>query len=552
MPDLTQRVNFLKKLHLFRGLTDDKLISVARQFVEMPQSVITETIFRQGETGDTLFLIYTGKVSVTVLEKGKGEINTLATLIAGDYFGEETLVTRQKRSATVVAEPGTQLLKLGIESYKTLAKQFPQIRHNVNVVAGSRRRARRLKFAWIQPDEIIYYLAGRHPITLISWVAYPLISFLVLTFLASLVNGIYLRPWIVWFFMILLFLNLLWFIWQWIDWSNDYYIVTSERVVRTEKIVALYDSREEAPLSTIISVNVNSAGFLQRWIGLGDVVVRTFTTQITMYDVSYPNQVESMVQEYWNRSKEKKVFLEKEAIKESLKLKLNPPAPIPIQESVETKPKQESYFTSLNEMLFANFLQVRFEDSNVVTYRKHWFVLVRDTFKQFVMVVILLSSPFLWADFFGPWLSVSGWSLWTILFLSVLGWWFYDYVDWANDVYKITPDQVIDIYKKPLGKEKRKSAQLENIMSTSSERRGIVGLLLNYGTVNIKVGVEVFDFTDVFDPPQVEQDIIRRMLLRRNKKVETERVAEAERMGNWLANYHQISSELDNNEQSTN
>jgi len=257
-----------------------------------------------------------------------------------------------------------------------------------------------------------------------------------------------------------------------------------------------------------------------------------------------------MVQEYWNRSKEKNISLEKEAIKKSLQLKLNPPPPKPIQETAEDKKKQESYATTIYEMLFSNFLKVRFEDSNVVTYRKHWFVLVRDTFKQFVMVVILLSAPFLWANFFGQWLPVSGWSVWTVLLLSVLGWWFYDYVDWVNDVYKITPDQVIDIYKKPLGKEKRKSAQLENIMSTSSERRGILGLLLNYGTVNIRIGVEVFDFTDVFDPPQVEQDVIRRMLLRRNKKAETERVAEAERMGNWLAGYHQISSELDNNDQS--
>jgi hypothetical protein len=324
--------------------------------------------------------------------------------------------------------------------------------------------------------------------------------------------------------------------------------VTNERVVRTEKVVALYDSREEAPLSTIISVNVNSAGTFQRWIGLGDVVVRTFTTQITMYDVSYPNQVESMVQEYWNRSKETNIILEKEGIKKSLLNKLYPPPPKPIQETVPENAKKESYITSIKQMLFANFLKVRFEDSNVVTYRKHWFVLLRDTFKQQLLTLALLIAPFLWVNLFGEWFAVSGWSIWVVLLLSTLAWWLYEYIDWVNDVYKITPDQVIDVYKKPLGKEQRKSAQLENIMSTSSERKGILGLLLNYGVVKIKIGVEVFDFTDVFDPPQVEQDVIRRMLLRKNKKLEAERVAEAERMGTWLANYHQISNEIDNNE----
>lgn len=553
MPDTTQRVAFLKKLHLFRGLTDDQLISVAREFEDVPAYTTSHTVFSQGAPGDAVYIIYSGKVTVNILDKVKGGTKTLATLIAGDYFGEESLVTRQKRSATIIAEPGTHLLKLDVAGYKNLETKFPQIKHNFNVVVRSRRLSRRLKFSWLQPNEIIYYLAGRHPITLIAWIYVPVLIFIGLFILGLLINGIYSRTWIISFFGFLMVLDLLVLIWQWIDWSNDYYIVTNERVMRTEKIIALYDSREEAPLGTIISVNVNSSGFIQRWIGLGDVVVRTFTTQITMYDVSYPNQVEAMVQEYWNRSKEKTSSVEDVAIKKALRLKLYPPPPKPIEEKPpEPKTKPESYATSLYRMFFANFLRVRFEDSNVVTYRKHWFVLVRDTFKQFVLFLFLIFVPIMLPGIFSVSLGASGWSILGLLLFGVIVWWIYDYVDWVNDVYKVTPDQIIDVYKKPLGKEQRKSAQLENIMSTSSERRGIVGLLLNYGIVKIKVGVEVFDFTDVFDPPQVEQDIIRRIAARKNKKSEAEKVAEAERMGTWLVNYHQISSETDDNERVTN
>lgn len=553
MPDTTQRVAFLKKLHLFRGLTDDQLISVAREFEDVPAYTTSHTVFSQGAPGDAVYIIYSGKVTVNILDKVKGGTKTLATLIAGDYFGEESLVTRQKRSATIIAEPGTHLLKLDVAGYKNLETKFPQIKHNFNVVVRSRRLSRRLKFNWLQPNEIIYYLAGRHPITLIAWIYVPVLIFIGLFILGLLINGIYSRTWIISFFGFLMVLDLLVLIWQWIDWSNDYYIVTNERVMRTEKIIALYDSREEAPLGTIISVNVNSSGFIQRWIGLGDVVVRTFTTQITMYDVSYPNQVEAMVQEYWNRSKEKTSSVEDVAIKKALRLKLYPPPPKPIEEKPpEPKTKPESYATSLYRMFFANFLRVRFEDSNVVTYRKHWFVLVRDTFKQFVLFLFLIFVPIMLPGIFSVSLGASGWSILGLLLFGVIVWWIYDYVDWVNDVYKVTPDQIIDVYKKPLGKEQRKSAQLENIMSTSSERRGIVGLLLNYGIVKIKVGVEVFDFTDVFDPPQVEQDIIRRIAARKNKKSEAEKVAEAERMGTWLVNYHQISSETDDNERVTN
>ncbi len=555
MPDLTQRVYFLKKIHLFRGLTDGQLIAVAREFTETPVSVTTETIIHQGDVGDTLFIIYNGKATVNILDKksGRHEIKTIATLTSGDYFGEESLVNRQKRSATVVIEKGTVLLKLGLIGYKNLVRQFPQIHNNFKVVVESRRLSRRLRFTWMQPNEIIYYLAGRHPLTVIKWVAWPIVSLLILSAFASLVDSLYPRIWITSFFMLLLAINVLWLIWQWVDWSNDYYIVTNERVARTEKIIALYDSREEAPLSTIVSVNVNSAGFIQRKIGLGDVVVRTMTTQITLYDVSYPNQVESMVQEHWIRSKEKISLVEKDAIKIALQNKLYPPPPKTIEETLaSTPPKTEAYTPTFNEILFSNFLKVRFEDSNVVTYRKHLFVLIRDTITPIVLAILLLFTPLVWKGYTGQWMSVSGLTIWFITLLAVLLWWLYDYVDWVNDVYKVTPDQIIDIYKKPLGQEQRKSAQLDNIMSTSSERRGILGLLLNYGVVKIKVGVEVFDFTDVFDPPQVEQDIIRRIAVRKNKKSEAENVAEAERMGNWLVNYHQISNEIGPNEQPLN
>jgi hypothetical protein len=37
-------------------------------------------------------------------------------------------------------------------------------------------------------------------------------------------------------------------------------------------------------------------------------------------------------------------------------------------------------------------------------------------------------------------------------------WWFYEYVDWINDIYILTPDQIMDIYRTPLGREDKKTA----------------------------------------------------------------------------------------------
>ena len=49
-----------------------------------------------------------------------------------------------------------------------------------------------------------------------------------------------------------------WAVWNYIDWGNDYYILTNQRVVWLEKVVGIYDSRQEAPLSTVLSVGVET------------------------------------------------------------------------------------------------------------------------------------------------------------------------------------------------------------------------------------------------------------------------------------------------------
>lgn len=58
-----------------------------------------EMIVRQGEVGDCMYVIQSGKVEV-VRESGTGQVR-LAELGEGDFFGEMALFDRDVRSATV-------------------------------------------------------------------------------------------------------------------------------------------------------------------------------------------------------------------------------------------------------------------------------------------------------------------------------------------------------------------------------------------------------------------------------------------------------------------
>lgn len=88
-----------------------------------------------------------------------------------------------------------------------------------------------------------------------------------------------------------------------VDWSNDYYIVTSQRVIWMEKVVGIFDSRMEAPLGTILSVGVETDA-VGRILDYGNVIVRTFVGKIPFNNVHHPYHASRLVEEYWARQGE--------------------------------------------------------------------------------------------------------------------------------------------------------------------------------------------------------------------------------------------------------
>jgi len=137
---------------------------------------------------------------------------------------------------------------------------------------------------------------------------------------------------------------------------------------------------------------------------------------------------------------------------------------------------------------------------------------------------------------------------WVVVFFFALfpfaGWLVYRVMDWSNDKFEVTNEQIIDIDRKPFGTESRNAAQLENILGTNYERRGILGNLFNYGTVYITVGGSKLAFEDVMDPATVQSDIDRRRMARQAKQTETKIAGERDRMAEWLAFYHQSAEQF--------
>jgi len=93
-------------------------------------------IITEGEVGDTMYLIKAGEVGIytTLIEdEGVSVIKTdqerlhLATLKEGDFFGEQALITKEPRSATVIAQTDVQLLRFSKRDLAAVVKHHPRV-----------------------------------------------------------------------------------------------------------------------------------------------------------------------------------------------------------------------------------------------------------------------------------------------------------------------------------------------------------------------------------------------------------------------------------------
>ena len=120
----------------------------------------------------------------------------------------------------------------------------------------------------------------------------------------------------------------------------------------------------------------------------------------------------------------------------------------------------------------------------------------------------------------------------------------YQYADWRNDVFQLTPSQIIDLDRKPFGRESRRTAPLENILSIEFERRGIFAMLFNFGTVYISVGNTQLTFNDVYQPSRVQQDIFAKIGNHAKERDLHQKTLDQERIAQWFKVYQDETADL--------
>ncbi len=550
--DQPQIPAFLKDLYLFNSL-DEIQISHVQQFFSPITKAVDEPIPAPGDLGAAFYIIYEGQVALS--EKIKGGRTQLDILVEGDFFGEEALLVKRPHLVSARALTPVVLLCARKDQFMQMLAEFPSVKDNLVHSIESRQTVESRHFNWLDDDEVIYQVRRRHPVILLLRLVWPGLVVLLGLFIAALAGVFWsyaiVRDIVLIVAAIILGVGFGWTIWNWIDWGNDYFVVTSQRVVWIEVVIGLYESLIEAPMNAILSINMRTS-FLGRTFGFGDVIVTTYTNKITLDSVSHPDQLSALITEYWNRAKRNMLKADYKEMQRSVRriigdsqsptVESPPPGAKPaLADRSPDQPQEPGFWTNY----FGSIFKTRFDEGVTITYRKHWYVLLRragwPTLVILILFFLVLSFDIMYflgrIQVLSP-LLVTG--LGFVLFILILfPWWLYNYIDWRNDIYQVTDRSVFDIERRPFGTESKKSAALENILSLEHERIGFLGYILNVGNVLINVGEAKFTFNDVYDPARVQQDVFSRMQQVRYKKQQEEVTRERDRILKLLEIYHQ-------------
>ncbi|MDD7385215.1 MAG: Crp/Fnr family transcriptional regulator [Actinomycetaceae bacterium] len=131
--------NLLKVVPLFRDLSDEDLEELGKLTTEVTLKR-GESLFREGDDGDKLYVLVEGKVKLTH-SSGEGHENIIAVLGGGEIIGELSLFDLGKRSTTVTAIAPARLIALSHKDLTAFLQTHVQLSISMlRELAGRLRR----------------------------------------------------------------------------------------------------------------------------------------------------------------------------------------------------------------------------------------------------------------------------------------------------------------------------------------------------------------------------------------------------------------------------
>jgi CRP-like cAMP-binding protein len=114
----------LRRIKILGNLNDAQMVRLS-DFMELQEWRANGVVFRQGDVGDAMFLVLSGELRARAVT-GDGE-TIFARFRAGDFFGDMALFDNGPRSADVVADIDSSLIKISAVNFYRLIREAPAL-----------------------------------------------------------------------------------------------------------------------------------------------------------------------------------------------------------------------------------------------------------------------------------------------------------------------------------------------------------------------------------------------------------------------------------------
>jgi small-conductance mechanosensitive channel/CRP-like cAMP-binding protein len=147
--DLADRSSLLKRIDVLAPLEEqDRQMLIQR--MRRVRFAAGETIIRQGEPGDSLYLIHLGEVAVMLGTDGGA--HEVATLGPTNFFGEISLVTGEPRAATCLAKSDVVAYVVDHSAFQALLERRPELAEEISRILARRMTALTEKSESVQSE----------------------------------------------------------------------------------------------------------------------------------------------------------------------------------------------------------------------------------------------------------------------------------------------------------------------------------------------------------------------------------------------------------------
>lgn len=545
----------VSNLPLFAHLPPEQLELVAQAF-EAYQLQPNDIVFQQGYPAQGLYVFVSGlahlfRTTADGSEQFVGEVR------GGQYVGEAALFRPMTESTSLRVIEQAVILFLSRARFEQMLAQAPEIRANVRSkylsaasaspgVPPGKAETFHPAFPGQRPNEsILVFERRRHWWALAQQTFLPLLLVGAMIILGLLTVGSALS-WAIFFLSILV--AGIWIGYLYYEWSNDYLIVTDQRLIHEENtLFGFQASISEIPFSSIqeVSYSVPSADPFARLFNYGTLFIRTAGQAGNMHLPFIPNpqKMQQLIinyrQSFQNALKQQNRDTIRGEIDRFLQTKQGS-----VPAAAQAAPA--SPLTATTRTRGNTFLSTRYvNEKGELVFRKHLSVWAM----QMAIPLLVLFSGVMLMILSALSITIGGLGglqLVVGFFIVLVGsvWAYWADWDWRKDMYILGDKTVRLIHKRPLWlQDTTDQILLTQIDNVVSERSGILNTLLDRGNVRIflvgddKKNAKVFHL--VHQPAMIQDEISNR----RARVIELAKKEEIQNQHRTIAEYLDVYHE---------